>query len=77
MVSSNLVMGNGSVVIIPGGASGMVLTFGRSMAALGCRVYLIDRQKEVVEEEAQNRDKKLKVESFELDVRDREFLLKQ
>ena len=77
MVSSNLVMGNGSIVIITGGASGIGLTFGRSMAALGCRVYLIDRQKDVVEEEAQKlRDKKLKVESFELDVPDRESFVK-
>ena len=52
MTSSNLIMGSGSVVIITGGASGIGLSLGQSMAMLGCKVYLIDRQKEVVEEEA-------------------------
>ena len=50
MASSSLIMGSGSIVIITGGASGIGLSLGQSMATLGCKVYLIDRQKEVVEE---------------------------
>mgnify|MGYP001204835837 CR=1 FL=1 len=76
MTSSNLIMGSGSVVIITGGASGIGLSFGQSMAKLGCKVYLIDRQKEVVEEEAKRlRDKDFKVKSFELDVRNRDAFI--
>tara|TARA_Y100001970_G_C14247935_1_gene869650 strand:- start:2421 stop:3275 length:855 start_codon:yes stop_codon:yes gene_type:complete len=77
MVSSNLNMGKGSVVIITGGASGIGLSLGRAMAELGCHVYLVDRQKEVVEKETKRlRDKKLNVKSFELDVRDRDTFIK-
>ena len=69
-------MGNGSVVIITGGASGIGLSLGQAVAELGCHVYLIDRQKEVVEEEAKKlRSQSLKVKSIELDVRDREAFI--
>ncbi len=76
MTSSNLIMGSGSVVIITGGASGIGLSLGQTMAMLECKVYLIDRQKEVVEEEAKRlRDKGFKVRSFDLDVRDRDAFI--
>ena len=77
MVSSNLFMGSGSVVVITGGASGIGLCLGQTLAEIGCNIYLIDRQKDLVEEEAKKlRSKSFKVWSFELDVRDRELFIK-
>ena len=48
-----------------------------NLGEIGCNIYLIDRQKTFVEEEAKKlRSKSFKVWSFELDVRDRELFIK-